>query len=129
MYGAVPPKSKVTARKPDDNTVEMQPLMVDPYFDKNFAPEVSFLSLQSILYILLEMKCPHLLLSIVSSTAKYVFIFQNSGSDFCRVYYSCRWYCRIFKRRATRDVTNRKNGPFLCQQTYENDDAKWLDPT
>ena len=52
MYGAVPPKSKVTARKPDDNTVEMQPLMVDPYFDKNFAPEVSFLSLQSILYIL-----------------------------------------------------------------------------
>ena len=40
MYGAVPPKSKITARKADDNTVEMQPLMVDPYFDKNFAPEV-----------------------------------------------------------------------------------------
>lgn len=44
MYGAVPPKSKVTARKPDDNTVEMQPLMVDPYFDKNFAPEPSTFS-------------------------------------------------------------------------------------
>ena len=39
MYGAVPPKMK----RPDpreDNTVEMQPLMVDPYFDENFAPEV-----------------------------------------------------------------------------------------
>lgn len=44
MYGAVPPKSKVTARKQDDPNVEMQPLMVDPYFDKNFAPEPSTFS-------------------------------------------------------------------------------------
>ena len=43
MYGAVPPKSKVTARKQDDPNVEMQPLMVDPYFDKNFAPEVTLI--------------------------------------------------------------------------------------
>ena len=39
MYGAVPPKMK--RPDPQDSTVEMQPLMVDPYFDKNFAPEVS----------------------------------------------------------------------------------------
>ena len=62
MYGAVPPKSKVTARKPDDHTVEMQPLMVDPYFDKNFAPEVSFLFSQSMHP---PQKCSHLLSMIV----------------------------------------------------------------
>lgn len=40
MYGAVPPKMK--RPDPQADAVEMQPLMVDPYFDKSFAPEVNY---------------------------------------------------------------------------------------
>ena len=43
MYGAVPPKMKRPDPQHQDTQVEMQPLMVDPYFDKNFAPEVKYI--------------------------------------------------------------------------------------
>ena len=46
MYGATKPK--LTRPNPQGNSAaddneQMQPLMVDPYFDKSFSPEVSML--------------------------------------------------------------------------------------
>lgn len=44
MYGAMPPKMNRPNPQGDDPNVEMQPLMVDPYFDQSFSPEPSTFS-------------------------------------------------------------------------------------
>lgn len=44
MYGATPPKMNRPNPQQEDPNVEMQPLMVDPYFDQTFSPEPSTFS-------------------------------------------------------------------------------------
>ena len=74
MYGAVPPKMK--RPDPQGDAVEMQPLMVDPYFDKSFAPEVNYY-LTSFLNI--EIKCStNYRASFYFESAKYIFRRETS---------------------------------------------------
>ena len=102
MYGATKPK--ITRPDPrgdnaNDPNVEMQPLMVDPYFDKSFSPEVKKLDTififndfvnHFILEYMLNFFLPHCYRTQIAQLIQCVQI-SSSSDYYC--YHFGDWYC------------------------------------
>ena len=153
MYGTVPPKPKVRRQTDNESAVEMEPLMVDPYFDKNFAPEVFFFHENNIVTStkkLIKESLPALPCSSFNSRAPSLpssSLLWSRQSQWSSV--TC-WSCfanftlfrfltlshrliqsdrnrGVFPGPGRRTLASREVWPFLRQQAHQDDDARRLD--